>query len=65
MNNISIKRIIDISLIVLLLIFIIQNFGSVMVKFLVFGFQLPLIILIAVVFLIGFFTARVFFNKNS
>jgi uncharacterized integral membrane protein len=64
MKNITTRQIIDIVLIVLLLVFIGQNLESVKVKLLVFGFELPLVILIAVVFFIGFFTAKAF-NKNK
>lgn len=64
MKNISIRQIIDIILLVLLLVFIGQNLESVKVKFLAFGFELPLFILIAIVFFIGYFTAKTF-NKNK
>ena len=63
-ENISTRQIVDIVLIVILLIFIGQNLESVKVKFIVFGFKLPLVILIAIVFFIGFFTAKAF-NKNK
>lgn len=63
-ENISTRQIVDIVLIVILLIFIGQNLESVKVKFIVFGFELPLVILIAIVFFIGFFTAKAF-NKNK
>ena len=60
MKNISFRQIIDIVLIVLLLIFVGQNLESVKVKFLFFGFELPLVILITSVFFIGFYTAKTF-----
>ena len=65
MKNISTRQIIDIVLILLLLIFIGQNLESVKVKILMFGFELPLVILIAAVFFIGFYTAKSFGKKNK
>ena len=62
MKNISTRQIIDIVLLILLLIFIGQNLESIKVKFIVFGFEMPLVILIAIVFFIGYYTAKVF-NK--
>jgi uncharacterized integral membrane protein len=64
MKNVTTRQIIDIILIVLLLIFIGQNLESVKVKFLMFAFELPLVILIAVVFFIGYYTAKAF-TKNK
>jgi uncharacterized integral membrane protein len=64
MKNITNRQIIDIALIVLLLIFIGQNLESVKVKLLMFGFELPIVILIAIVFFIGYFTAKTF-AKNK
>ena len=64
MKNISTRQIIDIVLLILLLIFIGQNLESVKVKFIVFGFEMPLVILIAIVFFIGYYTAKAF-NKNK
>jgi len=64
MKNISTRHIIDILLLLILLVFIGQNLESVNVKFLLFGFELPLIILITIVFIIGFYTAKAF-NKNK
>jgi uncharacterized integral membrane protein len=60
MKNVSTRQIIDIVLIVLLLVLIGQNLESVKVKFLMFAFELPLVILIAIVFFIGYFTAKAF-----
>lgn len=62
MKNISTRQIIDVVLIILLLVFIAQNLDSAKVNFLFFGFELPLVILIAIVFFVGFYTAKVF-NK--
>ncbi|MBW6492238.1 MAG: DUF1049 domain-containing protein [Lentimicrobium sp.] len=64
MKKLSTRQIVIISLIGLLLLFILQNLEVVRVKFLVFGFQLPLVILIIIVFLIGFFTGKPF-NKSK
>ncbi len=74
MKKLTTKQIIDIILIIVLLIFAGQNVAPVHLKFLVFGFDLPLIILIAFVFFIGYLTALLFRkpdkqqikgNKNS
>lgn len=62
-KKIGIKQIVDIALIIILLIFIAQNLESINVKFLFFGFELPLIIMIAVVFIIGFLTHKYFPGK--
>ena len=58
MKNITPRQIVDIVLIALLLVFIGQNLESVKVKFLFFGFELPLFILILIVFFIGYYTAK-------
>jgi uncharacterized integral membrane protein len=58
------KQVINILLIIVVLIFISQNLEMVRVKFLFFRFELPIIILIGLVFFIGFFTAHVF-NQNK
>lgn len=60
MKKLTARQIIDVILIVILLIFAGQNVASVHLKFLVFGFDLPLIILIAFVFFIGYLTALLF-----
>ncbi|AZA90623.1 Uncharacterized integral membrane protein [Chryseobacterium nakagawai] len=60
MKNINIKKIIDILMIILLIIFIIQNLESVMVKFMTMKFELPLIVLILAVFALGYYTSKVF-----
>ena len=74
MKKLTARQIIDVILIVILLIFAGQNVASVHLKFLVFGFDLPLIILIAFVSFIGYLTAMLFRrpdkqqikgNKNS
>lgn len=74
MKKLTARQIVDIVLIVLLLIFAGQNVVPVHLNFLMFGFDLPLIILIAFVFFIGYLTAMLFRrpdkqqikgNKNS
>ncbi|KAF5071237.1 hypothetical protein DSECCO2_214090 [anaerobic digester metagenome] len=65
MKSITTKQIINISLIILLLIFTFQNLANVQVKLLFFGFELPLVILIIIVFFMGYFTARVFNRKKD
>jgi len=62
--NLTPKQVLNILLIIALLIFISQNLEMVRVKFLFFRFELPIIILIGLVFFIGFFTAHVF-NQNK
>jgi uncharacterized integral membrane protein len=65
MKNITPRQIVDIVLIALLLVFIGQNLESVKVKFLFFGFELPLFILILIVFFIGYYTAKTFRKKSN
>lgn len=63
--NLTPGVIINIILIAILLIFVSQNLQDTRVKFLVFGFDLPLIIIIAISFIIGYFTAKVFSRKKK
>lgn len=63
MAQLSKKQMIDISIVVLLIIFALQNFAPVRLKFLFFGFDLPLVILIVLVFFVGFFTSILFKGK--
>lgn len=63
--NLTPGVIINIILIAILLIFVGQNLQDTRVKFLVFGFDLPLIIIIAIAFAIGYFTAKVFTKKKK
>ncbi len=63
--NLTPKQVLNIFLIIFLLIFIVQNLEVVKVKFLFFGFDLPLIILIVLIFFSGFFTAHVFNKRNN
>lgn len=60
MKKISIKQIINIILIIILLIFAGQNVEKVQINFLVWTFDLALIILLASTFFIGYLTAKVF-----
>lgn len=62
--NLTPKHVLNIFLIIVLLIFVAQNLEIVRVKFIFFRFELPIIILIGLVFFIGFFTAHVF-NRNK
>jgi uncharacterized integral membrane protein len=64
MKKLSKRQIFDIVLIILALIFIGQNIGIVPLKFLFIQFNLPLVIIIAVMFFIGFYTAKVFGSKK-
>ncbi len=58
--NISSGQIINMILVTILLVFVAQNLDNVRVRFLFFGFDLPFVILIAIVFFVGFFTAKAF-----
>ncbi|HOY39784.1 MAG: LapA family protein [Bacteroidales bacterium] len=59
MKNITVKHVILAISVLLLLIFTFQNLETVRVHFLFFDFGMPLVILIVLVFFIGFFTAWV------
>lgn len=54
MNKLNTRQIINIVLIILLLVFTGQNLDGARVDFLMFAFELPLVILIALVFFAGF-----------
>lgn len=56
--NLTPKQIIYIILLTLLLIFIVQNVDNIKVDFFYFSFEVPLIIIIVVSFLIGFITSK-------
>lgn len=64
MNLQNIKKGVNITVLLLLLIFVLQNLETTKVKFLFFGFELPLIVLIFIVFFTGFFTA-ISFRKEE
>lgn len=64
MNSRNLKKGINISMLILLLVFVLQNLDVTKVKFLFFGFELPLIVLIFIVFFMGYFTA-VSFRKEE
>lgn len=64
MKNLSARDIINIILLVLMLVFIAQNWVITKVKFLMFGFEAPLVLLLVIVFLIGYLTARGFKGKK-
>jgi uncharacterized integral membrane protein len=64
MNSRNLKKGINISMLILLLVFVLQNLEATKVKFLFFGFELPLIVLIFIVFFMGYFTA-VSFRKEE
>ena len=63
--EITTKQAINIILLVILIIFIGQNVENVRVKFLFFGFEIPLIIIIVVAFVLGFFTSTAFSIKRK
>lgn len=65
MKNLTTRQIVDILLIALLIVFIAQNLDTVMVKFLSFGFQMPIIVLIIAVFALGYYTANVLRKRNQ
>lgn len=64
MNKLNLRDAINIVLIILLLIFIIQNWVITKVKFLMFGFEAPLVLLLVMVFFIGYLTAKGFKRKK-
>lgn len=64
-KKVSFKQIINILLILVILIFALQNLESIRVTLLFFSFEMPLFVLIIVLFSIGFFTTKIFGrNKN-
>ena len=60
LKNISLSQIISIILIILALLFITQNFQNTEITIVIWRFQVPLFVLLAVTFMIGFYTAVVF-----
>jgi uncharacterized integral membrane protein len=64
-GNFNYRKVFNLSLLGLLLIFVLQNLENTKVKFLFFGFELPLIILIIIVFFTGYFTAVSFKKENK
>ncbi len=60
MKKITFKQVIYLILIAILLIFTFQNLSNAMVTLLFFSFELPLVILIVIVFFMGYFTAKIF-----
>jgi uncharacterized integral membrane protein len=60
MRKLSLKQIVNIIAIALCLAFVAQNLESVQVYFLFFGFELPLVLIIAISFFIGYFTSQAF-----
>ncbi len=65
MKSITTERILNGILLVALLIFIFQNLESTHVTFLVFSFELPLVILIVLVFGAGYLTPRVWSSAKD
>jgi uncharacterized integral membrane protein len=61
--NLTQKHVPYLILLVLIIIFILQNMGSVTVKFLFLGFQMPLIVIIVGVFIVGVLTSKAFTTK--
>jgi uncharacterized integral membrane protein len=64
MKNLTARDIVNIILLVLLAIFVIQNWVITKVQFLMFGFEAPLVLLLVIVFFIGYLTARGFKRKK-
>lgn len=60
MNRIDFKQVLNIIIIALLIVFVVQNMDDVAVRYMKWTFDIPLIILIVIVFCIGFFTAKIF-----
>ncbi len=63
--NMTPKQVLYIVLLVVMVVFVIQNAEAVRFRFLFFGFEMPLIIIILAAFIIGFFTARVFPKRKE
>ncbi|NMB80410.1 MAG: LapA family protein [Ignavibacteria bacterium] len=59
-KKISFKQIFDIIIIIVMLIFALQNLESIRVSLLFFSFEMPLFVLIIAVFAIGYFTNKLF-----
>ncbi|MFO7615829.1 MAG: hypothetical protein R6V75_01105 [Bacteroidales bacterium] len=64
-SSITFRQVVDILLLVIFLVFILQNLTTVKVRFFVFGLETPLIVILILVFLIGFFTSRAFSRKKK
>ena len=62
--NLTPKQLLNIILLIVLIAFIGQNIDSVPINFLIWTFNLPLIIIILITFFIGFFTKAVFTNRK-
>jgi len=60
MKKIDFKQVFNLILIGLLIVFVVQNMDDVPVRYMKWTFDIPLIILIVIVFCIGFFTAKIF-----
>jgi uncharacterized integral membrane protein len=65
MNKPSTKQIINLSAILVLLVFAAQNIEKVKVKLIFWGFDISLIILIAFVFLLGLITGHLFLGSKK
>lgn len=64
LKNITVMQVISVILIIFALVFIYQNFGEVPVSLIIWKFDIPLFILLALTFILGFFTA-VAFGKDK
>lgn len=64
MKNLSARDILNIILLLLTVVFIAQNWVITKVKFLMFGFEAPLVWLLVIVFLIGYLTGRGFKRRG-
>lgn len=59
-KKINFRQIFNILIIIIMLIFALQNLETIRVSLLFFSFEMPLFILIIAVFAIGFFTNKLF-----
>jgi len=59
-KKINFKQLLNIFIIILMLIFALQNLESIRVSLLFLSFEMPLFVLIIAVFAIGFFTSKLF-----
>lgn len=62
-KKISFKQVLNIVIIILMLIFALQNLQNIRVSILLLSFEMPLFVLIIAVFAIGFFTNKLFYKS--
>ncbi len=63
-KNLSIQQILNAILIGIVILFIAQNLHAVKVRFLFYGFELPMVVLVLSLFFLGYFTAKILGNPK-